>query len=107
MDLNDAGRKTVFKVWKAHGPAILRLIEAPVSNISSGISAIDWEIHLTTHSRHQSNIQKQTATVLIDAKESGRVTTDSRIIFEMSKRDAESILDKIDSVLWTNLITLL
>ena len=52
LDLNDNGRKLVFKVWKAHGQAIMRLIEAPVSNISSGVTAIDWEIHLTTNTRH-------------------------------------------------------
>ena len=65
LDLNEGQKKLVFKFWKAHGSRIMRIIEKPVSNQTQGISNMDWEIHLTTSSRHLSGIQKKTATVLI------------------------------------------
>ena len=37
LDLNDADKKILFKIWKLHGAAILKIIENPVSNITSGI----------------------------------------------------------------------
>ena len=37
LDLNEADKKLVFKIWKLHGAAIMKIIESPVSNITSGI----------------------------------------------------------------------
>ena len=56
MDLNDSQRNLIFKFWKTHGANIMQIIERPVGNYSQGISSVDWEIHMTTQSRHQSNI---------------------------------------------------
>ena len=66
MDLNDQQRKILFKFWKTHGANIMQIIERPVSNYTQGISNVDWEIHLTTQSRHQSNIKSKTATILVE-----------------------------------------
>ena len=83
----------VFKFWKTHGAEMLKIIEKPVSNYNQGISQVDWELHLIAHSRHQSSISKQSATMMIKSKDG------EKIQFEMSKNDVDSILDKIDSVL--------
>ena len=45
-----------------------------------------------------SGIQKKTATVLVQPSHSAK--QDDRIMFEISKNDVDSILDKIESVLW-------
>ena len=83
----------VFKFWKTHGQQMMKLIEKPVSNSTQGIQKIDWEIHLIAHSRHQQGIQKQSATVLVNTK------NQDRIMFEMTKRDVNDMLAKIDNVL--------
>ena len=83
----------LFKFWKTHGGAMMKLISEPVSNNCQGIANIDWEIHLIAHSRHQQGISKQSSTVLVNTK------NQDRIMFEMSKRDVNDILEKIDNVL--------
>ena len=93
MDLNETQKKMVFKFWKTHGGSILKLLEKPTANRNNGIQNIDWEIHLTAHSRHQSGIQKQGATVLMNTKNG------DKIFFEMSKGDVNQILNKIDATL--------
>ena len=86
LELKENQRKLLFKFWKAYGRKIMQKIELPVSNNTQGIKQIDWEVSLTTHSRHQSNIQNKTATILLmprDFEGSGN----SRIMFEVSKQD--------------------
>ena len=61
---------------------------------------VDWEIHVTTNTRHQSNVGKRTATVLINPAMTAGVSKNSdKIIFEISKNDVNTILEKLDSVL--------
>ena len=86
----------LFKFWRSHSQPLMQLIESPVSNSTQGIKQIDWEINLTTHSRYQQNISKQSATVLIQPR--SQINKD-RIMFEISKQDITTILDKIESVL--------
>ena len=93
LDLNESQKKMLFKFWKTHGGAMMKLISDPVSNNCQGIANIDWEIHLIAHSRHQQGISKQSSTVLVNTK------NQDRIMFEMSKRDVNDILEKIDNVL--------
>ena len=93
LDLNESQKKMLFKFWKTHGGAMMKLISEPVSNNCQGIANIDWEIHLIAHSRHQQGISKQSSTVLVNTK------NQDRIMFEMSKRDVNDILEKIDNVL--------
>ena len=85
----------VFRFWKAHGSAIIQLIQRPVSNVTQGIANVDWEVHHVAHSRYQSNLQQKRTTVLI---ETHGIKKD-RIMFECTKNDVANILDKIDSVL--------
>ena len=100
LDLGEDNKKLVFKFWKAYGPNIMKLIQTPVSNVCQGLKDVDWEIHVTTNSRHQSNIQKRTATVLIDPAMTAGVSKNSdKIIFEISKSDVNTILEKLESVL--------
>ena len=63
---------------------------------------IDWEIHVTTNSRYQTGINKRTATVLVNPTVCNGAKGSDKIIFEVSKSDVNSILDKIDSVLSWN-----
>ena len=98
LELKESQKKMLFKFWKAHGKVIMQKIEQPVSNNNQGLKSIDWEINLTTHSRHQSNIQKKSATVQVEPA-STVGARDTRILFEVSKQDINMILDKIDSVL--------
>ena len=98
LELREDQKKLLFKFWKAHGRMIMEKIEKPVSNNTQGLKQIDWEINLTTHSRHQSNIQKKSATVLLQPREF-QGSGDNRLLFEVSKQDVATILEKIDSVL--------
>ena len=103
MDLGEDNKKLVFRFWKGHGPHIMRLIQTPVSNVCQGLKDVDWEIHVTTNSRHQSNIQRRSATVLIDPAMTAGVSKNSdKIIFEIGKSDVNTILEKLDSVLPSN-----
>lgn len=43
----------------------MKCLNEPMRNENSGIADLDWEIHTTTASRHQTNINKQSATVLL------------------------------------------
>ena len=88
----------VFKFWKAHGRMIMQLIERPVSNNTQGIKTVDWEVSLTTQSRHQANIRKKSATVLLHPNQTTG-NRDGRIMFEVTKGDVDMILSKLDSVL--------
>ena len=98
LELKEDQKKMLFKFWKAHGRAVMQLIEEPVTNNTQGIKQIDWEINLTTHSRHQSNIQKKSATVqLVPRQQKGN--SENRVLFEISKQDVNLILEKIDSVM--------
>ena len=58
-------KKQISLFWKNESGKILKAISEPIRNETSGIQEIDWEIHLTQASRHQSNINKHSATVLI------------------------------------------
>ena len=100
LDLDDTQRNLVFKFWKAHGANIMHIIERPVSNYSQGVTNIDWEIHMTTQSRHQSNIQSKTATILVETQKQPLASnaTKDRIMFEVSKQDLNTMIEKIDSV---------
>ena len=79
----------------------MQIIERPVSNYSQGVSNIDWEIHMTTQSRHQSNIASKTATILVETQKQplGSSSNKERIMFEVSKHDLNTMIEKIDSVL--------
>ena len=98
LELKEDQKKLLFKFWKAHGRRVMQNIEKPVSNNTQGLKQIDWEINLTTHSRHQSNIQHKSATVLLQPREH-QGSGDDRILFEVSKQDLATMLSKIDSVL--------
>ena len=101
MDLNDTQRKIVFKFWKTHGPSIMQIIERPVSNYTQSIANVDWEIHMTTQSRHQSNIKSKTATILVETQSQplSGAPTKVRVMFEVNADDLNTMIEKIDSVL--------
>eukprot|EP00349_Pseudokeronopsis_sp_Brazil_P000187 CAMPEP_0202958826 /NCGR_PEP_ID=MMETSP1396-20130829/3088_1 /ASSEMBLY_ACC=CAM_ASM_000872 /TAXON_ID= /ORGANISM="Pseudokeronopsis sp., Strain Brazil" /LENGTH=107 /DNA_ID=CAMNT_0049677085 /DNA_START=231 /DNA_END=554 /DNA_ORIENTATION=- len=87
-------KKQLQLFWKNEVGRIVKALSDPLRNDAAGIQDIDWEIHLTTASRHQQNINKQTATVLIQPK-SGSAEGREKILFEVEKSDAKMILDKI------------
>mmetsp|Transcript_8535 Transcript_8535/g.14392 ORF Transcript_8535/g.14392 Transcript_8535/m.14392 type:complete len:176 (-) Transcript_8535:83-610(-) len=108
INLDEQQKKIVFKVWKQFRGKIMGLLNKQVSNQTQGISAIDWEVHLTTHSRHQSNIQRQSATLILSTtklgvglnKEGSEVPYQrDKIMFEVDKSGVDSMLDKLNSVL--------
>ena len=95
MRAKDDHKRQIALYWKNEQNKIIKALNEPLRNQTSGISEIDWEIHVTTASRHQGNINKQSATVVIQPK---RGNLRDKIIFEMGKKDAKLILDKLSSL---------
>ena len=60
-----------------------------------GISDIDWQIHLTTASRHQPKLNQQSATLVIQPKTGNQR---ERIMFEVNKADVAMMLDKLSVI---------
>ena len=88
-------KKQIATFWKNESTKIITALTEPLRNETSGIAEIDWEIQLTTASRHQASINKQSATVLIQPK---RGNARDKIMFEIEKKDARLILDKLASL---------
>ena len=88
-------KKQIATFWKNDSTKIITALTEPLRNETSGIAEIDWEIQLTTASRHQASINKQSATVLIQPK---RGNARDKIMFEIEKKDARLILDKLASL---------
>eukprot|EP00347_Sterkiella_histriomuscorum_P012290 403369156 len=91
----DDHKRQIALYWKNEQTKIIKALNEPLRNQTSGIADIDWEIHVTTASRHQGNINQQNATVVLQPK---RGNLRDRIIFEMGKKDAKLILDKLSSL---------
>ena len=69
-------------------------IRTPTNAASEGLAHIDWQIQMTSASRHRGTKErKQSATVLLQA----RKTPDLRdkIMFEVTKEDVKLMLDKL------------
>lgn len=88
-------KKQIATFWKNDCTKIITALTEPLRNETSGIAEMDWEIQLTTASRHQASINKQSATVLIQPK---RGNARDKIMFEIEKKDARLILDKLASL---------
>ncbi|CDW85594.1 UNKNOWN [Stylonychia lemnae] len=91
----DDHKRQIAQYWKNEQNKIIKALNEPLRNQTGGISEIDWEIHVTTASRHQGNINQQSATVVIQPK---RGNVRDKIMFEMGKKDAKQILDKLSSL---------
>ena len=88
-------KKQFAQFWKNEQAKIIAALSEPLRNENSGIADIDWEIQLTTASRHQGSVNKQSATVLIQPK---RGNQRDKIMFEIDKKDAKLIIDKISAL---------
>ena len=88
-------KKQFAQFWKNEQAKIIAALSEPLRNENSGIGEIDWEIQLTTASRHQGSVNKQSATVLIQPK---RGNQRDKIMFEIDKKDAKLIIDKISAL---------
>ena len=51
-------KRQIAQFWKNEQAKIISALTEPLRNETSGIAEIDWEIQLTTASRHQGNINK-------------------------------------------------
>jgi hypothetical protein len=51
-------KKQIATFWKNEQGKILAALSEPLRNETSGIADIDWEVQLTTASRHQASINK-------------------------------------------------
>ena len=49
----------------------MHLLTKSTKNQTQGIKSMDWEVHLTTNSRHQSNVQKYSATMIVESTNIG------------------------------------
>jgi hypothetical protein len=88
-------KKQIATFWKNEQGKILAALSEPLRNETSGIADIDWEVQLTTASRHQASINKQSATVVIQPR---RGNQRDKIMFEIEKKDARLIIDKIGAL---------
>jgi len=51
-------KKQIASFWKNASTKIITALTEPLRNETSGIAEMDWEIQLTTASRHQASINK-------------------------------------------------
>ena len=70
-------------------------IRGPTSQETEGIADVDWQISLTTATRHSSKVNRQSATVVLQPKKSA---TREKIMFEVTKADAAMMLDKLSII---------
>ncbi len=68
MQARDDHKRQIAQYWKNEQAKIIKALNEPLMNETSGISDMDWEINVTNASRHQSNINKQSATIVINPK---------------------------------------
>ena len=68
MQARDEHKKQIALYWKNESVKVVKALSESLRNETSGIADIDGEIHLTTASRHQSNINKSQATVVLQPK---------------------------------------
>ena len=95
MQAKEDHKKQIATYWKNEQSKIMAALGEPLRNETSGIAELDWEVQLTTASRHQASINKQSATVLIQPK---RGNQRDKIMFEIEKKDARLILDKLSAL---------
>jgi len=92
VSARDDIKRAIQLWWKQESSSILSAIRAPTSNSTQGIADIDWQIHLTTASRHVPNVRAQSATVVLQA---AKGNARDKIMFEVNKQDVSMILDKL------------
>jgi len=51
-------KRQIALFWKNEQAKIISALQEPLRNETSGIGELDWEIQLTTASRHQGSINK-------------------------------------------------
>ena len=73
----------------------MQAVRMATANDTEGIGDIDWQIHLTTASRHQSKVNQQSATVVIQPQKGDQR---ERIMFEVAKSDVSFMLEKLSIV---------
>jgi hypothetical protein len=71
---------------------ILAAIRGPTASETEGIADVDWQIHLTTATRHSSKVNQQSATVVLQPK---KTADREKIMFEVSRADVAMMLDKL------------
>jgi len=86
-------KKSIQQFWKNEQGRLMKALN-PLKASCSGIKDIDWEVHLTTASRHKQNINKQTATVVIQPLSNNK----DKIMFEADKEGVKDILDKLSVI---------
>ena len=73
----------------------MKAVRMATANDTEGIGDIDWQIHLTTASRHQSKVNTQCATVVIQPQKGDQR---ERIMFEVNRADVSLMLEKLSIV---------
>ena len=65
VSARDDIKKAISMFWKQEKSKILQALRIPTANETEGIADIDWQIHLSTASRHQPKLNQQSATLVI------------------------------------------
>ena len=56
VSAREDSKKAISLFWKQERSNIMQAVRMATANDTEGIGEIDWQIHLTTASRHQSKV---------------------------------------------------
>ena len=56
VSAREDSKKAISLFWKQERSNIMQAVRTATANDTEGIGEIDWQIHLTTASRHQSKV---------------------------------------------------